>query len=66
MSYQPLFVPNYALVPWTEEEKESKYKPLVAKSLCELTASELSDLCDNWRAEVFRRANKPDPKVTES
>ena len=32
--------------------------------LCELDASTLAELCDTFRAEVFRKAGKADPAKT--
>jgi len=37
--------------------------PIGSISLSDIEASVLSDLCDQYRAEVFKKAGKPDPRV---
>lgn len=38
--------------------------PEVSLHLQEADVETLSELCDRYRAEVFRKAGKPDPKAT--
>jgi len=62
LSLKPFTVPNYVSVqqpPSNEDRHTDAFHPLAA-----LDANVLAEMCDEFRADVFRKAGKPDPSCT--
>lgn len=57
----PFTVPNYVSLKMPPRPKQDGVQPLPSFALSEIDAGVLSDLCDEFRVEVFRKAGKPDP-----
>lgn len=60
---QPFRPPNYVLVESPRKAREEGLVETPKFSLADLSAETLSDLCDQFRADVFEKAGKPDPKA---
>ncbi len=60
---EPWIVPNFAIGKMPTRPRQEGFNPdAVPKwSLKELDAETLAKLCDDFRTEVFRKAEKPDP-----
>ncbi len=53
---------NIKLEPWLTPNFVRAETPGICFTLSEASEEALSDLCDQFRAEVFRKAGKKDPK----
>lgn len=60
---KPWTVPNFASVEMPVKPREEGLQNGVSFALNELPAEALAQLCDEFRAEVFRKAGKPDPSA---
>ena len=57
-------VPNFAtIIPLVDSERQEGFKALETIPLKNLEAETLDELCNNFRKEVFRKAEKKDPKI---
>ena len=61
---QPFRVPNFVLIVPHHAQRQDGFKPEAKFSLSELEPDTLSDLCDEFRREVFAKAGKDDPRST--
>ena len=52
----PFGTPNFVLLKYAHSGSEGPKLPINA-----VDADVLSQMCDDFRAEIFRRAGKPDP-----
>ena len=59
---KPWMVPNYCIqvVP---PRRRQDIQEAPTYPLAEVDAETLAQMCDDFRAEVFRKAGKPDPKA---
>lgn len=60
---QPFSTPNFVLGKMPPRQRQDGIGSTLSWPLSEVDADELARLCDEFRAEVFRKAGKPDPKV---
>ena len=63
ISLQPMRIPNFVLSKMPARPRQEGFKEGPKWALSELYPEVLSDLCDNFRAGVFEKAGKPDPKI---
>jgi hypothetical protein len=61
----PWIVPNFVSAKMPPRPRQDGFNPdAVPKwSLAELDVNTLARQCDDFRAEVFRKAGKPDPSI---
>ena len=60
---RPMTVPNFVLAETPPRSREEGLREEPKFALADLDADVLSGLCDDFRAEVFRKAGKPDPRT---
>jgi len=60
---QPMRTPNFVLSKMPARAKEEGFKEGPKWALRKIPAEALSDLCDEFRREVFKKAKKDDPKT---
>lgn len=53
---RPFRTPNFVIIPETYGRSTDSIP------LCDVPAKDLSDLCDQFRSEIFRKAGKKDPR----
>lgn len=60
---QPWQTPNFVIGVISARSRQEGFKPDTAPkwALKEVDAETLAKMCDDFRAEIFRKANKPDP-----
>ena len=63
INVQPFTTPNFVLARMPPRLKQDGFAEAPKWALSEIDADVLSILCDDFRAEIFRKARKPDPKV---
>jgi len=61
---QPFTTPNYVIGKLPPRPRQEGFHEGPKWKLCEVDADVLAQLCDDFRAEVFQKAGKPDPAVT--
>lgn len=62
---KPFTVPNFVLLDKVEKKpKRNTVVALPAMPLSEVDPKELSQMCDAFRAEVFKRSGHTDPRTT--
>jgi hypothetical protein len=60
---KPFSVPNYVVIEAPAKPRQEGFRPEENSfPLSEVEASELSDMCDLFRAKVFQKAEKKDPR----
>ena len=57
---KPIGTPNYILL--EKKLDNGTFEEITSVHLSEVDAETLSNLCDAWRKEVFKKAKKTDPK----
>jgi hypothetical protein len=57
----PWLTPNFASVKLPPGKREDGYAPAPTFALAELEPETLAKMCDDFRAEVFKKAGKADP-----
>ena len=57
--------PNFVIQKMPPRPKQDGLVEAPKYALSEIPAEELSSLCDHFRAEIFRKAGKPDPKESQ-
>ncbi len=62
MTFKPWATPNYASLDLPLKTQEDNKQGL-ALHIIDIDADDLSQLCDTFRAEIFHKAGKPDPKL---
>lgn len=60
---QPFQTPNFVIAKTAPRPRQEGFQEAPKWPLSEVPESELSRLCDEFRAEVFRKAGKTDPKT---
>ena len=60
---KPFNTPNFVVPLIANGKREDGYSSTPGIPLLEVDADTLSELCDDFRAEVFQKANKEDPKM---
>ena len=63
INLQSIRVPNFILSKMPPGKREDGFKEGPKWSLSEIPAEILSTLCDEFRANVFEKADKIDPKI---
>lgn len=66
LKLQPFVTPNYVLAEMPPGLKQDGMKEVPKWPLTDLTAETVSDLCDEFRREVFKKAERPDPRPSVS
>lgn len=61
VSLRPWTVPNFASIEMPPRPRQDGPHEAPSLPLAEIPAVALSDLCDDFRREVFRKAGKRDP-----
>lgn len=61
LKLQPWLVPNFAFAQMPPHLRQEGIGGNPKFALAELDADILAQMCDDFRAEVFRKAGKPDP-----
>ncbi len=59
---KPFRVPNFVIEDGDSLPRQQGFVELPKHALKDLPAQVLSDLCDEFRVNVFAQAGKPDPK----
>jgi hypothetical protein len=59
---RPFMTPNFVSVEMPPRPRQEGLVEAPKFALAELDAETLSELCDEFRADVFRKANKTDPR----
>jgi hypothetical protein len=65
LELQPFNTPNFVIVKMPARPRHDGWQESPKYSLAELDAQTLSALCDQFRAEIFKKAGKDDPRPTE-
>lgn len=62
---QPFLTPNFVIGVMPAQPRQEGFNPdAVPKwSIKEVDAETLGKMCDDFRAEIFRKAEKPDPSA---
>ena len=65
---QPWITPNFAIGVMPARPRQEGFNPDAAPkwALKEVEAETLAKMCDEFRADIFRKAGKPDPANTAS
>jgi hypothetical protein len=58
----PWMTPNFVSVKMPSRPRQEGFNEGIRYALNELDEQTLSELCDNFRKEVFEKAGKKDPK----
>lgn len=58
---RPFIVPNFVLLETGVGRRQDGFKESPSYPLKDVPAEDLAQLCDEFRAEVFRKAGKIDP-----
>lgn len=58
---QPFTVPNYVIGKMPARPRQDGIVEAPKWELMDVDAETLSDLCDDFRREVFKKAQRPDP-----
>ena len=58
---KPWMVPNFVTAKMSSRIRQEGYIEGMKWALVEVDADALAEQCDQFRAEVFRKAGKPDP-----
>ena len=61
LDLHPWTVPNFCIVKMPSRVRQDGLGEAPKFALAEVDAETLAQLCDDFRAEVFRKAGKPDP-----
>ena len=61
ITFRPFITPSYALEDLAPRPGEAGFTAIMARSIRDIDAETLSQMCDNFRADVFRKAGKEDP-----
>ncbi|MEM7209548.1 MAG: hypothetical protein AAF434_17145 [Pseudomonadota bacterium] len=59
---QPFRTPNFVLVEDDTRPRQEGFQESPKYALSDLDATTLSQLCDKFREDVFKKADKVDPK----
>jgi hypothetical protein len=59
---RPFNVPNFVLQVMAPGKRQDGVKEAPSYALSELDAGTLSEMCDDFRLEIFRKAGKEDPR----
>lgn len=59
---KPFGTPSFAILIMPAGKRQDGFTPTDGIPLREIDAEELSDMCDAFRAEIFKKAGKPDPE----
>ena len=62
---QPWQTPNYVIGKMPSRPRQDGFIEGPKWALSEVDADVLAKLCDQFRAEVFRKAGKPDPSSSQ-
>lgn len=63
LKLRPFTVPNFVIVEVPPRLRQEGFREAPTLALAELDAGTLSGLCDQFRAAVFKKADKIDPEV---
>lgn len=58
---KPFLTPNFVIPEAKPGARQEGWNPPTSIPLADVDAQELSDMCDQFRADVFRKAGKEDP-----
>jgi hypothetical protein len=61
----PWTTPNFVTAKMPPRPRQEGFREGPKWALAEVDASDLAQLCDQFRAEIFRKAGKSDPANTE-
>ena len=61
ITFRPFISPHYALEGLSPHPGEAGFTTISARSIRDIDAETLSQMCDDFRADVFRKAGKADP-----
>ena len=64
LKLKPFLVPNFALIEEPPRPRHEGFGAGRTFALKEIGAAELSELCDKFRSDVFKKAGKADPSLT--
>lgn len=62
MKLKPWLVPNFVTSEMPPGQRQDGFREAPTWPLSEIPADVLAEMCDDFRAEVFRKAGKTDPK----
>ena len=65
MKLKPWVTPNFVILEVPARPRQEGWKEAPSIPLAEVDVAVLSDMCDAFRAEVFKKAGKPDPTSQE-
>ena len=63
LKFEPWVTPNFARMQIPARRRQEGFQESPAFTLKELDADELARMCDEFRREVFRKAEKQDPAL---
>ena len=63
---RPFLTPNYVLCETTPMQRQDVLIEAPKWHVSDIDAQVLSDLCDQFRKDVFKKANKIDPLVAKA
>ena len=58
----PWSVPNFVILQFAPRPRQEGFTEAPKLELAAVEADTLAQMCDDFRAEVFRKAGKPDPR----
>lgn len=59
---RPFSIPNFVIQEMPPRTKQEGFSNAPSYYLSEVDAETLSDMCDKFREEIFKKAQKEDPK----
>lgn len=62
---QPFIAPNFVVVKMPPGSRKDGFKTAHSFHIREVDAETLDNMCREFRAEVFRKAEKPDPALLD-
>lgn len=61
IKFQPWMVPNFCVMQMPPTKRQDGFKPAPSFALADVDRETLAQMCDDFRAEIFRKAGKSDP-----
>lgn len=59
---RPFITPNFVMMKMPSSSRGSGWQQLPSVPLVDVDAQDLSEMCDAFRAEIFKKAGKKDPR----
>ena len=60
---RPIQTPNFIIQKVAEQPRQAGFQEAPKYAIKDVDAETLSDLCDQFRKDMFAKAGKPDPSI---